>query len=86
MSQVKEGGMKVWRSSDLGFEALIGGRETDRERERDGNGVLREPNIECYKMEGPATGHIGTGFSWFPCVYKQMLRWFPTLQVATACF
>ena len=36
--------------------------------------------------EGPATGHLGTGFSWFPCVYKQMLRWFPRLQVATACF
>ena len=36
--------------------------------------------------EGPATGHLDTGFSWFPCVYKQMLRWFPTLQVATTCF
>jgi hypothetical protein len=36
--------------------------------------------------EGPATGHFGTGFSWFPCVYKRMLRWFPRLQVATACF
>ena len=24
--------------------------------------------------EGPATGHLGTGFSWFPCVYKRMLR------------
>ena len=36
--------------------------------------------------EGPATGHFGTGFSWFPCVYKQMLRWFPRLQVATVCF
>ena len=36
--------------------------------------------------EGPANGHLGTGFSWFPCVYKQMLRWFPRLQVATACF
>ena len=35
--------------------------------------------------EGPATGHLGTGFSWFPCVYKQMLRWFPRLQVATTC-
>ena len=23
--------------------------------------------------EGPATSHLGTGFSWFPCVYKQML-------------
>jgi len=23
--------------------------------------------------EGPATGHLDTVFSWFPCVYKQML-------------
>ena len=36
--------------------------------------------------EGPAAGHLGTGFSWFLCVYKRMLRWFPRLQVATACF
>ena len=36
--------------------------------------------------EGSATGHLDTGFSCFPCVYKRMLRWFPTLQVATACF
>ena len=36
--------------------------------------------------EGPATGHLGTGFSWFPCVYKRKLRWFPRLQVTTACF
>jgi len=35
--------------------------------------------------EGPATGHLDTGFSRFPCVYKQMLRWFPTFQVATTC-
>ena len=27
-----------------------------------------------------------TGFSRFPCVYKRMLRWFPTFQVATTCF
>ena len=27
--------------------------------------------------EGPATGHLDTGFSRFPCVYKRMLRWFP---------
>jgi len=27
--------------------------------------------------ESPATGHLDTGFSWFPCVYKRMLRWFP---------
>jgi len=36
--------------------------------------------------EGPATDHLDTGFSWFPCVYKQMLRWFPSFQVATTCF
>jgi len=36
--------------------------------------------------EGPATDHLDTGFSWFPCVYKQMLRWFPRFQVATTCF
>jgi len=36
--------------------------------------------------EGPATGHLNRGFSWFPCVYKQLLRWFPTFQVATTCF
>jgi hypothetical protein len=35
--------------------------------------------------EGPATGHLDTGFSWFPCVYKRMLRWFQTSQVATTC-
>ena len=36
--------------------------------------------------KGPATDHLDTGFSWSPCVYKQMLRWFPTFQVATTCF
>jgi len=36
--------------------------------------------------EGPATGHLDTGFSWFPCVYKRMLRWFPSSQVASTCF
>ena len=36
--------------------------------------------------EGPKTGHLDTGFSWFPCVYKQMLRRLPRFQVATACF
>ena len=35
--------------------------------------------------EGPATGHLDTGYSWFPCVYKRMLRWFPSFQVATTC-
>jgi hypothetical protein len=36
--------------------------------------------------EGPATGHLDTGLSWFPCVYKRMLRWFPRFQVTTTCF
>jgi hypothetical protein len=36
--------------------------------------------------EGPATGHLDTGFSWFPCVCKQMLRWFLCFQVATTYF
>ena len=36
--------------------------------------------------EGPATGHLDTRFSWFPCVYKQTLRWSPSFQVATKCF
>ena len=35
--------------------------------------------------EGPATGHLDTGFSWFPSVYKRMLRWIPSFQVATTC-
>jgi hypothetical protein len=35
--------------------------------------------------ESPATGHLDTGFSWFPCVYKRMLRRFPSFQVATTC-
>jgi len=36
--------------------------------------------------EGPATGHLDTSISRFPCAYKQMLRRFPTFQVATTCF
>jgi len=42
--------------------------------------------VRVQYSEGPATGHLDTGFSWFPCVYKQMLRRFPTFQVATTCF
>jgi hypothetical protein len=37
-------------------------------------------------LEGPATGHLDTGFSWFPCVYKQMLRWLLIFQVVTTRF
>ena len=40
----------------------------------------------CQYPEGPATGHLDTGFAWFPFVYKQTLRWFPRFEVATTCF
>ena len=36
--------------------------------------------------ECPTPGHLDTGFPWFPRVYKLMLRWFPSFQVATTCF
>ena len=36
--------------------------------------------------EGPAIGHFDTGFSWFPFVYKQMLKCFQKFQVATKSF
>jgi len=36
--------------------------------------------------EGPAIGHLETGFFWVPCVYKQMPRLFLRFQVATTCF
>jgi hypothetical protein len=36
--------------------------------------------------EGPATGHLDTGFSWFPWAQERMLRWFPPFQVASSCF
>jgi hypothetical protein len=26
------------------------------------------PLASCQYPEGPTTGHLGTGFSWFPCV------------------
>ena len=29
--------------------------------------------------EGPATGHPDTGFCWYLCVCKKMLRWFPKI-------
>ena len=32
--------------------------------------------------EGPVTGHLDTGFSWFPCVLQQMLGWF---QILPSC-
>ena len=36
--------------------------------------------------EGPVTGHLDAGFSWFSCVHEQMMRWYPRSQVATTCF
>ena len=47
----------------------------------------RIAGLEVQYPEGPATGHLRTHFLGFPVsVYKRMLRWFPRLQVATACF
>jgi hypothetical protein len=37
-------------------------------------------------LEVRATGHIDTYFSWFSCVSKQTLKWFPTFQVAITFF
>jgi len=56
------------------------------------NTAARSSNLDAGLLalsqysEGPATGHLDTGFCWFPCVYKQMLRWFPRFQVATTYF
>jgi len=52
----------------------------------DASGKLMSYRILRPATEGPATGHLDTGFSWFPCSHKQMLRWFPRFQVATTCF
>ena len=30
--------------------------------------------VRSQYSEGPATGHLDTDFSWFPCVYKQLLK------------
>jgi hypothetical protein len=35
--------------------------------------------------EGLATGSLDTGLSCFLWVYKRMLRWLPSFQVATTC-
>jgi len=49
------------------------------------NAVQQEQSGIC-GLRYDTVCHHDTGFSWFPCVYKQMLRWFPTFQVATTCF
>jgi hypothetical protein len=41
---------------------------------------LKETEFDCEYL------NEYMGFSWFPCVYKRMLRWFPSFQVATTCF
>jgi hypothetical protein len=52
----------------------------------DGFTVEAELLARSQYSEGPATDHLDRGVSWFPCVYKQMLRWLPTFQFATTCF
>ena len=54
---------------------------TANQRAKDSAGLLATSQYP----ESPATGHLDRGFSWFPCVYKRMLRWFLSFQVATAC-
>jgi hypothetical protein len=41
------------------------------------NNLVHKTIVLITYPEGPATGHLDTGFSWFSCVYKRMLRWFP---------
>jgi hypothetical protein len=48
--------------------------------------ALKEMPASSRYLEGPAIGHLDTGFSRFPPVFKQMLRLLPTLPVATTCF
>jgi len=36
--------------------------------------------------ESPATGHLDTGFSWFPCVYKQAVHSIPAVTVLIRTF
>ena len=48
-------------------------------------GLLWETFKFFLQIVGPATGHLDTGFSWFSCVYKRMLGWFPSFQAATTC-
>ena len=50
------------------------------------NFIFYIPLARNQYSEGPATGHLDTGFCRFPCAYKQTLRRFPTFQVATTCF
>jgi hypothetical protein len=41
----------------------------------------------CQCSEGPAIGHLDTDFYLgFPVSLKQMVSWFPSFQVDTACF
>ena len=46
----------------------------------------RRLELSTYFRKYNFTKHLDTGFSWLSFVYKRMLRWFPSFQVATACF
>ena len=46
------------------------------------SGLRAVPHINDDARSKP---HSLLGFSWFTFVYKRMLRWFPSLQVATTC-
>ena len=72
----------------VGAELFHVGRRTDRhdESRRSRFAISVFERSRSQYPEGPATGHLDTGFSWVPCAQKQMLRRFPTFQVATTCF
>jgi len=56
---------------------------------RPGRGVEHPPTSSAEVKERVKDSQCVYGFSVsvsFPSVYKQMLRWFPTFQVATTCF
>jgi len=73
--------MTVCLHTDIGTDRIM---KTMKMRDRTNR--LCRPLFIIRTVTGPATGHLDTGFSWFPCVYKQMLRWFPRFQVTTTCF
>jgi hypothetical protein len=68
----------VVRIHDKNFHGVLSGESGDG---RTDAGLLARSQYS----EGPATGHLDTGFSWCSSVYKRMLRWFPSFQVTTTC-
>ena len=47
---------------------------------------LSRPTMGLFYLNFTGFSWFPQVFSWFSCVYKQMLRWFSRFQVATTCF